>query len=68
MTYDFAYDFETLPTFGGVFDFRLCLRLSTLVPTFAENLELIRNPGRITGVGWGRGVGREGRRVGLRPR
>ena len=29
MTYDFASDFETLPTFGGVFDFRLCLRLST---------------------------------------
>ena len=29
MTYDFAYDFETLPTFGRVFDFRLCLRLST---------------------------------------
>ena len=29
MTYDFDSDFETLPTFGRVFDFRLCLRLST---------------------------------------
>ena len=29
MTYDFDSDFETLPTFGRAFDFRLCLRLST---------------------------------------
>ena len=27
MTYDFAYDFETLPTFGRVFDFAYDFRL-----------------------------------------
>lgn len=40
MTYDFAYDFETLPTFGGVFDFRLCLRLSTFEKIFRNGLRL----------------------------
>ena len=50
MTYDFDSDFETLPTFGRVFDFRLCLRLSTF-EKFSETAYDFRWHS-LAGTGW----------------
>ena len=55
MTYDFAYDFETLPTFGRVFDFaydfRLLKKFPKLLTTFAGTHSLVRADSE-DGSGW----------------
>ena len=50
MTYDFDSDFETLPTFGRVFDFRLCLRLSTFEKFFETAYDFRWHS--LAGSGW----------------
>ena len=56
MTYDFAYDFETLPTFGRVFDFRLLKNSPKWLTTFAGTHSLVR-AGSKNGSGWWAGSG-----------